>query len=292
MKRIKQKFVCLAALLLGVSLVGMTADGEAARQVLDARSRSTAELISPEEEQGIYQKFQQTPEIPLRFINPDDAKVVIRDARVIAARRESRYLNATDAVTAYATDYVMQVRLTMANHATEKVTGVMLKFTNPQSERLAFVSRQILEVLPAASRQLSIPLMAVPGNPASLRVAVVGVNFGDPTAWQEFPALASPMLNPRQPENQPVDVKPRPLNHLPPNYTERARRNRVAGVVRLFVGVGKDGMVTKVEVINALPDGLTEEAIKIARVLQFKPAIVAGAAVAYTVPLDVEFNLR
>jgi TonB family protein len=59
--------------------------------------------------------------------------------------------------------------------------------------------------------------------------------------------------------------------------------------VRLQLKIGADGSVKNVEVLNALPDGLTEEAIRIARVLQFKPAMSNGSPVDYTILMEVEF---
>ncbi|HEU4391324.1 MAG TPA: energy transducer TonB [Blastocatellia bacterium] len=89
-----------------------------------------------------------------------------------------------------------------------------------------------------------------------------------------------------------LDSQPVMLNRERPNYTEDARRNRVQGVVKTKILIGKDGLVTNVVLLTHLPDGLDEEAIRAARRLRFVPARKNGAAVAVWVPLDIQFTLR
>lgn len=89
-----------------------------------------------------------------------------------------------------------------------------------------------------------------------------------------------------------VDQKPIALNSPRPNYTEEARKNKIQGMVRVRVLVGADGGVKQVKVLNGLPDGLNEEAIRSAYAIRFKPAMKAGQPVSYWVGVDIEFNLR
>ena len=88
-----------------------------------------------------------------------------------------------------------------------------------------------------------------------------------------------------------VDQRPIPLNRPRPNYTEEARLNRVRGIVRARLLVGADGMVKLVRILYGLPDGLSEEAIRAAYQLRFKPAMKGGSPVAYWVSVEIEFNL-
>ncbi|HXG65393.1 MAG TPA: TonB family protein [Blastocatellia bacterium] len=89
-----------------------------------------------------------------------------------------------------------------------------------------------------------------------------------------------------------VDSRPVLLNRPRPNYTEEARKNKIQGTVRVRVLVGPDGGVKRVSVVSGLPDGLNEEAIRAAYQLRFKPAMKNGQPVAYTLAVDIEFNLR
>lgn len=96
--------------------------------------------------------------------------------------------------------------------------------------------------------------------------------------------------NPRVQER--VDLKPAALNRPRPNYTEEARKHKIQGTVRLRVLVASNGMVRQVRAVTFLSDGLTEEAIRAAMQMRFRPAMRNGQAVDYWVPVDIEFNLR
>lgn len=61
--------------------------------------------------------------------------------------------------------------------------------------------------------------------------------------------------------------------------TEAARRNRTYGVVKLLVEYGVDGKARVLERITTLPDGLTEEAERIAESTQFMPQTFEGEPV-------------
>jgi TonB family protein len=82
------------------------------------------------------------------------------------------------------------------------------------------------------------------------------------------------------------------LNEPRPNYTEEARTNKAQGVVRARILIGSDGLVKQVRILKGLPYGLDEEAIRAAMQMRFRPAMKSGAAVAFWMTLDVEFNLR
>ena len=75
-----------------------------------------------------------------------------------------------------------------------------------------------------------------------------------------------------------------------PRYTEAARKNSVSGLVRLSAMFGADGRVSAVEALTTLPDGLTEEAIRAAEGIVFKPATLGGEPV--SVRSDVEYVFR
>jgi len=66
--------------------------------------------------------------------------------------------------------------------------------------------------------------------------------------------------------------KPELIDVKKPEYTEAARKNRVEGDVRLIVAFGSNGKIGRIDVIEGLPDGLTEKAIEVAKATKFKPA--------------------
>ncbi len=66
--------------------------------------------------------------------------------------------------------------------------------------------------------------------------------------------------------------KPELIHMKKSEYTEAARKKRVEGDVRLLVVFQANGEIGHIDVIEGLPDGLTEKAIDVAKAIKFKPA--------------------
>ena len=88
-----------------------------------------------------------------------------------------------------------------------------------------------------------------------------------------------------------VDTKAVITARPDPVYTGDARRLGVQGVVTLKVLLLGDGKLDRVRVVRRLPYGLTENAIRAACEIKFKPAIKAGKEVSQWVTLDYGFRL-
>ncbi len=76
-----------------------------------------------------------------------------------------------------------------------------------------------------------------------------------------------------------------------PSYTKEARRNGIQGFVVLKVLLSGSGRVTRVRVIKGLPAGLTENAIRAACKMKFKPAMKDGSPVSQWVIAEYAFRL-
>ena len=88
------------------------------------------------------------------------------------------------------------------------------------------------------------------------------------------------------------DVKaPVILNRADPDYTEPARKARVAGIVIVEAIIDKQGNVDQVKVIKGLPMGLADEAVKAVKKWKFKPGTHNGQPVATIFNLTVNFRL-
>jgi len=92
-------------------------------------------------------------------------------------------------------------------------------------------------------------------------------------------------------EAKEVDVKAEITKKPLPKYTGEARRVGVEGVVVLKVLLLGDGKLDRVRVVRRLPYGLTENAIRVACEVKFKPAMKAGQPVAQWVTLQYAFRL-
>lgn len=76
-----------------------------------------------------------------------------------------------------------------------------------------------------------------------------------------------------------------------PSYTKEARRNGIQGFVALRVLLSGNGRVSRIRVMKGLPSGLTENAIRAACKMKFKPAIKDGAPVSQWVIAEYAFRL-
>ena len=78
-----------------------------------------------------------------------------------------------------------------------------------------------------------------------------------------------------------------------PAYPREARRYRVEGEVKLRIILGAEGRVREeMDVLEGLPHGVTEEAIKAARRIEFDPARKNGRPVSQYVTVIYHFRLH
>jgi TonB family protein len=76
-----------------------------------------------------------------------------------------------------------------------------------------------------------------------------------------------------------------------PSYTREARRNGVQGFVTLKLLLSATGKITRLRVVKGLPAGLTENGMRAACKLEFKPALKDGQAVAQWLIAEYVFRL-
>ena len=88
-----------------------------------------------------------------------------------------------------------------------------------------------------------------------------------------------------------VDTKAEITARPEPGYTREARRYGIQGVVVLKLLLLDDGKLDRVRVVRRLPLGLTENAIRAACEIKFKPAVKAGKEVSQWATLEYVFRL-
>ncbi len=76
-----------------------------------------------------------------------------------------------------------------------------------------------------------------------------------------------------------------------PSYTREARRNGIQGFVALKVLLSGNGKVSRVRLLKGLRAGLTENAIRAACRMRFKPAVKDGVTVSQWVIAEYAFRL-
>lgn len=85
---------------------------------------------------------------------------------------------------------------------------------------------------------------------------------------------------------------PRKISAVHPQYTEKARKEGLQGLVILQALINEAGLVEEIEVIKELPLGLTEEAMKALEGWTFEPATLDGEPVAVFYNLTFNFRLE
>jgi TonB family protein len=94
------------------------------------------------------------------------------------------------------------------------------------------------------------------------------------------------------PSSPPTSVSPhRIIVNERPSYTGNARKNKVQGHVTLKLTLLANGSVGNIEVVEGLPDGLTESAIYSARRIVFLPKRVDGKPASVSIKLEYGFKI-
>jgi TonB family protein len=77
----------------------------------------------------------------------------------------------------------------------------------------------------------------------------------------------------------------------PPSYSKEARRSGIQGQVVLKVLLSSEGEISRIRVHRGLPAGLTENAIRAACKIRFKPAMNRGQVVSRWLTVEYVFRL-
>ena len=84
---------------------------------------------------------------------------------------------------------------------------------------------------------------------------------------------------------------PKPIYKPDPTYVDKARREKLNGVVVIAMIVTAEGRVRDVKVIKSLDPGLDKQAIAAVRTWKFEPATKDGKPVAVHLKTEVDFRL-
>jgi len=145
-----------------------------------------------------------------------------------------------------------------------------------------------------SAEALPVPKMVSPPEP--VQPAVTAQPAAAPSEPLAAPAPASPMaiasaVDLTYYSARDVDVHPRALRTITPDYPEDADPQRVSGTVRLQLKIEADGRVSDVEIVHADPPELfNESAIRAFRDARFAPAQRSGRPVRAQVLIEVVYD--
>ncbi|MBU1225554.1 MAG: TonB family protein [Gammaproteobacteria bacterium] len=146
-----------------------------------------------------------------------------------------------------------------------------------------------VEALPVAE-----PLAPPPARPAP---PAAPSQPADPAPAAAPPAAAAPAATITSSvdltyyDARAVDVHPRALREIVPDYPEDADRQRLSGKVRLQLKLEADGRVSDIEIVHADPPGVFDaSALKAFRDAHFAPAQKNGRPVRARVLIEVVYD--
>ena len=123
-------------------------------------------------------------------------------------------------------------------------------------------------------------------NPEMLQETMESLNgYLKPKNERETTSQSEPVAFPPQE----VIQKARILSKPPPEFTDMASQMGVGGTVVIRAVFGSDGRIKNIRVIEPLPHGLTETAIRAARRIKFQPAIKNGRPASQYVQIEYNF---
>lgn len=145
--------------------------------------------------------------------------------------------------------------------------------------------------LPAAEK----PKEASPAPPAQDAAPPVTAEKNQDYGCTDDGTLARILEDEAQPgsilSSKEVDSRAVIITKPKPGYTRDARRIGVQGYVILKVVLSSNGKIDHVRVVRGLPGGLTENAIKAACKIEFRPALKAGQPVSQWINVEYVFRL-
>ncbi|MEO8434338.1 MAG: energy transducer TonB [Pyrinomonadaceae bacterium] len=89
-----------------------------------------------------------------------------------------------------------------------------------------------------------------------------------------------------------VTVKAKITRKVEPRYTEEARRNGTSGRVIVRVVLRASGEVTDIVILQGLPHGLNDSAVRAAQETRFEPAIRDDRKVSQYLRLEYGFRIH
>jgi len=83
---------------------------------------------------------------------------------------------------------------------------------------------------------------------------------------------------------------PKAIYQPNPEYSDKARKKKISGSVRLALTVTTDGLARDVKVTLGLEKSLDQQAVKAVSTWKFEPATLDGKPVPVYVEVEVTFN--
>jgi protein TonB len=172
--------------------------------------------------------------------------------------------------------------------ATEPATGAVAK---PVPRLAPSVSVEALPVRPAEPAPRDEPVSATPPAAATQPAPIAAAGPAEPAAAAAPAATITSAVDLTYYSVRELDVQPRALREIVPEYPADADRRRLSGKVRVLLKLEADGRVSDIEIASAMPAGVFEDAtLKAFRNARFAPAQKNGRPVRARVLIEVLYD--
>ncbi len=149
-------------------------------------------------------------------------------------------------------------------------------------------STETAEAVPVLQPVAALPARILPGTASTQSIPSTTV---ETPATPASPVTITSSVDLTYYSAREVDVHPRALRAIEPDYPAEADRRKLSGTVRLQLKVEADGRVSDVEVMNSTPPGAFDEsAIQAFRAARFEPAQKSGRPVRALVMIEVGYD--
>lgn len=192
----------------------------------------------------------------------------------------------------WATSQALDLMQHAAAEKTVEKPSKVVRFDVPQSSKPPPRSPTARPRAEAAARSSK----AAPPPSAAFAPGLAGMDFGMPGlsgALDEATRSIVGDVSQTVMNEDAVDVPPRPVRRVQPEYPARARSSAVSGFVTLSLRIGSDGAVQDVRVLEAQPAGVFDAAaMEAIKQWSFEPATYQGGPVAVRVRQTLRFELE
>jgi TonB family protein len=255
--------------------------------------------------------LEMSPDTQIEFINVEGSPLTITHASVKAVTYKGEGYPGDKNFTHW-----IKPSITMVNNTSRVIKALMVSISSTASRSIGYKMMDAAIVDPHATFVFRDPsrdrgsYLAIQGGLDSLRIRLLGVVFENGEIWGSVPPTPLPKILENMP-GPPEGVGPageppsgagpagegrvqkaRLINRVYPNYTEQARANKVSGLVKMELLVGAYGRVKDARIIEGLPDGLNEEALRAAYKMRFRPTMRDGVPEESWLTISVDFSLR
>lgn len=243
----------------------------------------------PARPSDVVDKIKLAADIPIKFTNPNDAPLVITDARVKAIKLKGSGEKAKDKD--FRTDqYIIKPTVTLLNKGDKRIFLFIMQFENTQSMwKGAVVNQPDKPIEINKSLTDSNPFFKQTGDISALTAMIVGIKFEDGSSWGNETWHPTGADAPKIVRISASKLESVVIKRVSPTYPEEAKKSGLSGAVSISVIIDEEGNVTSARASSG-PPVLQEAAVQAVRQWKFKPMTLSDVPVKLIGTITMNFK--